>query len=57
MQTNTEYYLWLVQQSMGKECLATEEIERDLHRFDIQSKQLSYKPCKPHLNKCLFEFI
>lgn len=36
MAANPGYYLYLLEQSIGKETLATEEIERDLHRYYIQ---------------------
>ena len=32
MACNPGYYKSLVRQSLGKDCLATDEIERDLHR-------------------------
>jgi len=35
MATNPGYYAELVKQSSGKYTMATEEIERDLHRFVI----------------------
>ena len=34
METNVGYYGDLVQQSSGRQSLVTDEIERDLHRYN-----------------------
>ena len=42
MSMHPGYYADLVQQSLGKSNLATEEIERDLHRSVLTDRRSSY---------------